>query len=343
MKIYTIKEIAKMANVSSGTVDRVLHHRGKVSPEKEQKVKDILKKIDFKPNQFARSLKLNKRYQFVVLMPDDELDEYWKPCFMGIQEWENKFRENGISVKVLKYSPNQPDDFIKATKSSLDLKPDGVLLGALYSKESKEYLKTLSEKQIPFNLINTVVENSDYLTFVGQNLIQSGRTAAHLFDNILQEKKSILIVHMEEEYENAFHMQQKENGFRVYIREKDINIKIETINIKTGSSGIDMGQLKNALNNKVNGIFVTTSKAFLLPEQDVDFSVPVIGYDLLGKNIEYLKSGKITFLIYQNPKLQAYQGLSLLSDQVIRSTQNPKEKYLPIEIISLENVGSYNV
>lgn len=328
-----------MANVSSGTVDRVLHHRGKVSPEKNQRVKEILKQIDYKPNQFARSLKLNKRYQFVVLMPDDELDEYWKPCFAGINEWENKFRENGISVKVLKYSPNQPGDFIEATKRSLDYKPDGVLLGALYSKESKHYLKTLSDNSIPFNLINTVVENSDYLTFVGQNLIQSGRTAAHLFDHILQEKKSILIVHMEEEYENAFHMQQKERGFRAYFRELSTNIKIDTINIKAGASGIDMGQVKD----EVNGIFITTSKAFLLPEQDVDFNIPVIGYDLLEKNIEYLKSGKIKFLIYQNPKLQAYQGLSLLSDHVIRSAQNPKEKYLPIEIISLENVDSYQV
>ena len=137
MKIYTIKEIAKLANVSPGTVDRVLHHRGKVSPEKELRVNDILKQIDYKPNQFARSLKLNRRYQFVVLLPDDNLDEYWKPCFAGIDEWESKFGENGISVKVLKYSPNQPGDFIEATKRSLELMPDGVLLGALYLEAVK--------------------------------------------------------------------------------------------------------------------------------------------------------------------------------------------------------------
>jgi LacI family transcriptional regulator len=138
-------------------------------------------------------------------------------------------------------------------------------------------------------------------------------------------------------------MQQKESGFRAYFRELGMNIKIDTINIKTGTSGIDADQLKNNLNNKVNGIFITTSKAFLLPEMNVDFSIPVIGYDLLEKNIAYLKSGKIKFLIYQNPKLQAYQGLSMLSDHVIKAVYNPREKYLPIEIISLENVDSYQV
>jgi LacI family transcriptional regulator len=37
MKNYTIKEIARMAGVSAGTVDRVLHNRGSVSADKEAK------------------------------------------------------------------------------------------------------------------------------------------------------------------------------------------------------------------------------------------------------------------------------------------------------------------
>ena len=103
MKIYTIKEIAKMADVSSGTVDRVLHKRGKVSPDKEERVRKILKEIDYRPNQVARSLKLNKRYRFVVLMPDDELDEYWKPCYTGINELKSSFEEKGITIHISKY------------------------------------------------------------------------------------------------------------------------------------------------------------------------------------------------------------------------------------------------
>ena len=43
-KKYTIKDIAKMAGVSKGTVDRVLHKRGKVSDEAHDKVKRVLGK-----------------------------------------------------------------------------------------------------------------------------------------------------------------------------------------------------------------------------------------------------------------------------------------------------------
>jgi len=332
-----------MADVSSGTVDRVLHSRGKVSPNKEQRVKKILKEIEYRPNQLARSLKLNKRFNFVVLMPDDELDEYWKPCFAGINELKNSFEEKGISVHVLKYSPSDHDDFIEKTKSSLDFIPDGVLLAALFLKESKKYLQILEERSIPFSLINTAVEGTNYHTFVGQNLIQSGRTAAHLFDNILHETGSLLIVHLEEEFENAFHMQQKEKGVRAYFQDKGITVEIETINLKSKESGTDLDLLNGKLKSSINGIFVTTSKVHLIAELGIDPAIPIIGYDLLLRNVQHLKSNKIKFLIYQNPKLQAFKGLSLLADYVVKSVVHPKEIYLPIEIISSENVDSYHV
>ena len=60
MKKYTIKDIATLAGVSKGTVDRVLHNRGKVSEEALDKVNKILKEIDFQPNPIARNLKNNK-------------------------------------------------------------------------------------------------------------------------------------------------------------------------------------------------------------------------------------------------------------------------------------------
>lgn len=338
MKFYTIKEIAKMAGVSAGTVDRVLHKRGKVSVDKENKVNEILKKIDYKPNELARSLKLNRKYRLVVLLPDDELDDYWKPCSEGISELKNTLLEKGIYVEVLKYDPANPSSFEKVCEKSYSLKTDGVLLGALFQKESKAFLNQLNDDSIPFVLFNAIVESTNYQSFIGQDLIQSGRTAAHLFDNILPSKKSLLIVHLAEAFENAFHMQQKEKGFRDYFCYNE-QVDLKTINIKAEKE-LSSNQLTDTVfQEQVDGIFVTTSKAHLLVHAGLD--VPIIGYDLIKENIECLKSGKINFLIYQNPKMQALQGLNLLVDVLTKSAAVPRHKYLPIEIISKENISSY--
>ncbi len=48
-KNYTIKDIARMAGVSAGTVDRVLHNRGDVSAASLEKVRKVLDEINYSP------------------------------------------------------------------------------------------------------------------------------------------------------------------------------------------------------------------------------------------------------------------------------------------------------
>ena len=46
-KTYRIKDIAEMSGVSTGTVDPILHNRGKVSEEAQKKVEKVLKEIGY--------------------------------------------------------------------------------------------------------------------------------------------------------------------------------------------------------------------------------------------------------------------------------------------------------
>ena len=58
-----IKDIAALAGVSIGTVDRVLHKRGEVAEKTRAKVEKILEESHYSPNLMARVLKSSKRYQ----------------------------------------------------------------------------------------------------------------------------------------------------------------------------------------------------------------------------------------------------------------------------------------
>ena len=57
-----IVDIAKMAGVSVGTVDRVIHNRGRVSEENRKKVQTILEMVHYQPNLMARSLASKKQF-----------------------------------------------------------------------------------------------------------------------------------------------------------------------------------------------------------------------------------------------------------------------------------------
>lgn len=55
----TIKDIAKRAGVSVGTVDRVLHNRPNVSKSALEKVKNVLETINYQPNAYASAMATN--------------------------------------------------------------------------------------------------------------------------------------------------------------------------------------------------------------------------------------------------------------------------------------------
>ena len=61
--MITIKDIAKLANVSDGTVDRVIHNRKGVSPKNAEKVKNILKENNFLLKQIASALQTKNKYK----------------------------------------------------------------------------------------------------------------------------------------------------------------------------------------------------------------------------------------------------------------------------------------
>jgi len=68
--MITIKEIAKMANVSAATVSHVINGTAKISPETTKRVMDVINKVNYKPNSIAKSLKI-KRTNTIGIITED--------------------------------------------------------------------------------------------------------------------------------------------------------------------------------------------------------------------------------------------------------------------------------
>ena len=74
MKKITIKEIAKLSGVSVSTVSNVINGKGKCSLETREKVFNVMKETNYKPNQAARTLASKKSNLIGILFPiEDEI------------------------------------------------------------------------------------------------------------------------------------------------------------------------------------------------------------------------------------------------------------------------------
>ncbi|MEO8773638.1 MAG: LacI family DNA-binding transcriptional regulator [Gelidibacter sp.] len=342
MKKYTIKDIAQLAGVSKGTIDRVIHNRGNVAKDVEDKVKQLLADINYQPNLIARNLKNNKIYEIGVLIPDPEKDPYWEVCMDGIDNALSEFNAFGVRLNTFLYDPTSTADFLKNNEAMLKTTPDVILMVPLFYKEAKgvlEHYKLLNIQVCTFN--NQITAST--ANFIGQDLYQSGRVAAKLLHSI-SDVGDMAIIHIDEQYKNAVHMQEKEKGFKSYFYDLEgYEGVILKCKLKHGDSE-DKLSLFLAKHPNLKGLFVTNSKAYhaaRVLQTETKSHIKLVGYDLLTENINHLKKGVIDFLIHQNPKQQAYLGMKFLIEHLVFEKQIPEQFLLPIDIINSENVTPF--
>lgn len=341
-KKYTIKDIAKLAGVSKGTVDRVLHGRGKVSDKANEKIKEVLKDIEYHPNPIARSLKNSKVYKIFVLLPDPKDDPYWIPAKQGLKDALKEFSPFGVMVKKFLYHPKDRASFLEKSNEALQASPDVLLMAPVFHKESLEVFKNCQNSNVLVALFNNNIDVLNKENFIGQDLHQSGRVAASLIDKMEPTNCKIAILHIDEEA----HMRQKENGFKEYFEDQTRNSP--TI-ITYSPNTEDISLFKNDVfdffekHPKISSVFVTNSKAHLIVEaiKSIDREFTIVGYDLLKENIELLENGEIDFLIHQKPKRQAYLGVVNLAEHFLFGKPIPSQNLLPIDVITSENFKYY--
>ncbi|MFS4492055.1 substrate-binding domain-containing protein [Maribacter sp. 2308TA10-17] len=340
-KKYTIKDIAELAGVSKGTVDRVLHQRGKVSSKSLEQVQKVLKEIDYQPNPIARNLKNNKVYKICILMPDPEQDAYWYPAVQGIRNATNEFKPFGLSVSKFYYDPYNRDSFIEKSQKALKSPLDALLIVPLFQKEAQDIYKQCQEKKVLVASFNNTIDTFNPGNFIGQDLYQSGRVAASLIEKLVDEKAIIGILHLDEEA----NMKLREKGFKSYFEKKTNPPKISTFSLRTSDREAFKKEAVALVesNSKISAIFVTNSKAyhFIQAIDHLCKDITIVGYDLLDENINFLKTGCIDFLIHQKPKRQAYLGVGYLAEHFLFGKPIPSENLLPIDIITSENVAYY--
>ncbi|MDR6804863.1 LacI family transcriptional regulator [Dyadobacter sp. BE34] len=345
-KTIRIKDIALKAKVSPGTVDRVIHNRGKVAEKVRIRIQKIIDESNYEPNLMARALGSKKQYRFAALIPDHQVDSYWLAPKTGIEKAVVELKQFGVSVRQFIFNPYDANDFIKKAEELTATRPDGIFLSPIFYHEVLPFLAQWHDTSVPFVLFNTEISDHGPLSYIGQDSYQSGKLAGKLMHYGQSEPCSILIVHIDEKIDNAAHLLKKEEGLRDYFSQQQDAFGITTIELDSS----DTESFNNRLAEAVDGIadlrhiFVTTSKAHLVAaelERRQLGDIRIIGYDLVPANLHYLEKGSIGFLINQNPERQGYLGIRQLADFLVFRKAVSKTKFLPLDIITLENLRYY--
>jgi LacI family transcriptional regulator len=341
-----VKEIARRANVSIATVDRVIHDRIGVSEKKKIQIKKIIKELDYKPNLFAQRLASKKVIKLATLIPKGSGEtSFWEAPLNGILQAANEINKLGVTVQQFFYDQNIRESFVEASKKLLKSIPDGILLAPTFIEESVIFTEKCKTKGIPYVLIDSDLPNQGSLCYIGPDLFHSGYLNAHLVNYLIKPNEKILIVNISNEIDNQHHLVKKEEGFRSYFEDRKQKANIIKIDIKkTDYKSIEKELNKlMTIHNDIKLIFVTNSRVFDVARfvESKNKSVLLVGYDFISKNIEYLEKEVIDFLICQKPQEQAYKGIMSLYQHLSEKVVTDNVYFMPIDIITKENYHFY--
>lgn len=346
--MITIKDIAKEAKVSEGTVDRVIHNRGGVSKKTEAKVKKILDFHNFRVNPVASALAMKNKHLISVLIPAyNEADLFWKLPNLGILKGAADVKSFGVQVNSFSYNQYDQNSYFNAFKALLETKPTAVIMVPNFSDETQKIIAQLEELNIPYVFLNIDIKGFNNLAYVGQDSYSAGYIAGKLMHLNNRNATEFLIIQSRHNITKNNAVSNRMEGFNDYfiknkINSKTKNLKIDNLNnIEETKEKINT-YLKN--HPEIKGIFVPSSRIYTVVDSTENAllkNIDLIGFDNTPQNIACLLNDTVSFLISQKPFDQGYESIRLFTDYLIHN-KTPKPKiHLPIDILIKENVA-YN-
>lgn len=181
MKV-TIKDVAKLANVSPSTVSRVISDNSRISEETKKRVNEAMISLGYHPNAIARSLVNKSTHTIGVIMPKSAhlslANPFFPEALRGISARAN---QEGFYV-LLSVEDNEMDKHYNIENIVRAGVVDGVVM--LYSRLEDETFKIFQDNKFPFVIVGKPVNgNANKVNYVDNDNIGAAHEATtHLIN-----------------------------------------------------------------------------------------------------------------------------------------------------------------
>ena len=191
----TIKEVAKRARVSVGTVSNVLGNDIPVSPELRQRVLSVMRELNYHPSHAARTLK-SRRTQTIGVVISDLTNPFFPLVSRGAEDAALK---RGYLLNIFN-TDDQLDRERRVIAILRSRRTDGVLAVVSPHSASAEHLRELMDAEIPVVCMDrmpanlavdgVVVDNVKGALICARHLIAMGHTSIGMITGPLELQTS---------------------------------------------------------------------------------------------------------------------------------------------------------
>jgi len=174
-KNVTIRDVAKEAGLSIATVSRHLNRKGSISEQAEKKINDVMARLDYKPNEIARSLS-NRKTNTIALIIPDITNPFFPELVVSI---EGLAKEKGYNLVLI----NTQEEVLHSNGFWRNLESrfiDGLILVSF--QFTGNVLKGMENMNLPFVRIDRAAEDDENNSFGVDNRKGAKLAVEHLID-----------------------------------------------------------------------------------------------------------------------------------------------------------------
>ena len=343
-KRVTIYDIAEAAGVSTGTVNRALSGKARISPKTKQKVLQTAKQLGYTANTAAQGLRRAPMTIGAVLFCP--IDEYVDDIIEGIEASARDLEKYRVSVDVHKLPFTTGADCVEQTKALLYAFAEQQYSGAvLFLSAVKDELQgmdaliaELGDRGLRVATVANDLPQTERVLHVGVDARMAGSLAAELLELSCAGGEVALLVTSKDSAVNMEYIK----GFEAYAKDgvfSDISI-YEHFDDKHTVEQITDRMLAEHPNLK--GVYMATASSVIACERirSRGSDMTVITTDLLTQTPELLRQKIANAVIFQKPFKQGKNVVRMLYHHLIRQPEASVKLLAPRVLLS-SNLEAY--
>lgn len=353
----TIKDVAAKSGYSLGAVHIALNGKTGISEDTRNKILEVAKELDYRPNFAAASLN-RKSKRIVGCFPSIEGDNryYYPSLWSGFQNaYIEQGRDMNIELMQCPYHSFSVPEITDADKRagwiSLDTLRaeleagtiDGMVLDGNTSPFTEAELARFVERGLALTMVDRDMENSGRLSCVLGNYKVIGATVAELITGRIASYGSILMCAGEQ---RIYSHRGIEIGFDQYLREHHCENKVYKVYSHTINEENYQNILAAVSEPDVAAVCCVSSRTSRMLEMALEESgragrIYAVGSDVFGENIEAMKRNVYQNLIQKNPYAQAYTATEVLLDYLLKDQKAHSIIKVGSEVVFRSNLVFY--
>ena len=347
----TIKDVARLAGVSIGTVDRVIHNRGRVSEKSLIAVQDAINTLGYHTSPIASALvRYRNKCKIGVLIPEVE-SEFWSEALRGVKSVRERLLSFGVELVIEKTSTYYLDDQLAAVKRLLSKDVNALTLIPVEGANS--VLDEIIPESIPYATVIEDIPGSRRLFHIGPNDYAMGRLSGRLVSLYIRNPIQCIILAANRQFKGTI---DRITGFNEFLKQNNpdftlIDIcEVPLVSEEIGyKSMYEITEQQLEKHPEVNVFYVTNGltqwAAAAVKNHKRKGSVLVFGYERTRMTCNFINDGIIGATICQGPAQEWYNAISIMYYYLIGSTPAPDPSVINSEcrILMKESIPLVNL